>query len=232
MPTPAEIINRVASLQNDTAQTRYTDDACLPYLNMALDELQEIFAENNIPVTNQVISPIITIPAGVTTVGYETVPALPEDLIEIYRIWETTSGQNGWVPIGRADFVPADLTGIQTAYFGVWAWVGNELQFPAATGDLDIKLEYIRSIFPTQIEMEDIDTDLGVRFKSIKSYLSFATAALCSMFIGENETRAAALNGLAQTALERSLNIPTKGRQSQITRRRPFRASYKMRGVR
>jgi len=231
MPSPAEIIDMVASLQNDSAQTRYTDDACLPYLNMALDELQEIFEENNIPVTNEKSS-VLVIPAGTTVIAFDTVPALPEDLIEIQKLWESSNGGDNWTPMNKVDFIPNYLTGVQLALFGVWAWMDNEIHVPAATGDVDLKLDYIKSIFPTPILMENIDQDLGVKFKNIKTYLGYATAALCSMFIGENETRAGALNGLAQVALERALNIPTKGAQAIMTRRRPFRASYKMRGVR
>ena len=36
-----------ASLQNDTAQSDYTDNAVLPYVNMAMNELQELFEQNN-----------------------------------------------------------------------------------------------------------------------------------------------------------------------------------------
>ena len=43
MPKPSEIIDMVASLQNDTAQSDYTDAAVLPYMNMALRDLQEKF---------------------------------------------------------------------------------------------------------------------------------------------------------------------------------------------
>ena len=53
MPKPSEIVSSVASLMNDTAQTLYTNAAVLPYLNLALDDLQEIFQHNNVPVTNE-----------------------------------------------------------------------------------------------------------------------------------------------------------------------------------
>jgi hypothetical protein len=229
MPTPAEIINMVASLQNDTAQQQYTEDAVLPYLNMAMRELQEIFEENNIPVTNQVSS-ILTVPAGTVIIGFTTVPALPANLIEIQQVWESNDDGNTWIPMVRKEFIPHNLEEIEISSFGMFAWINNEIRVPPATGIIQLKLDYIQSIFNLPIEIDDVDVELGIRFMNLTTYLGYATGALCSMFIGENETRAEAQNGKAKIALERALNIPTKGRQAISTRRRPFRANYKTRG--
>jgi hypothetical protein len=228
MPTPAEIIDMTASLQNDTAQKTYTDATCLPYLNMALTELQEIFEENNIPVTNEV-SEVITVPIGTTSVGFETIPiSLPSNLIEIQRIWERTTGIDPFIPMDKVEFIPHYTDGIQYNNFMFWAWINNAIYFPASTQVNDLKLDYIKSLFPL-LTINDIEVDLGIRFKNVKGYLGYKTAALCSMYIGENETRAAALEGQAQQAIERSLNISIKGKQVIMTRRRPFRAGYKNR---
>lgn len=237
MPTPAEIISAVAALQNDTARTSYTNDACLPYLNLALDELQEIFEENNIPVTNEVSAELTVDPATDTVTNGQviiafvgTLPLLPSNLIEIQEVWESNDGGNTWIPMHKKDFIPHNLEELQLSSFGIWAWVDNEIHLPPATTPIILKLDYIKSIFATPITMPNIDTDLGVAFKNIKTYLSYKTAAICSMYIGENETRAQVLNMQADQALERALNIPIKGRQAIVTRRRPFRASYKSRG--
>lgn len=232
MPTPAEVINMVASLMNDTKQTSYTDEACLPYLNVALDELQEIMEENNIPITNEVSS-TITLPAGTTVLGFSTTPALPSGLIEIQELWESNDGGVTFIgPMGTVDFIPVNLqlSTNPVALFGVYAWMDNEIQLPYSSSSIILKINYIKSLFSTPIALGAIDTELGVKFKNIKIYLGYETAALCSMFIGENETRAAALHTKAEEALERTLNIPTKGRQGIVTRRKPFRAGFKMRG--
>jgi hypothetical protein len=62
------------------------------------------------------------------------------------------------------------------------------------------------------------------------SFLAYKTAALCSMFIGENQTRASILEAKAEQALERLTGINNKGRQQIVTRHRPFRAGWKARG--
>lgn len=229
MPTPAEIIDMVASLQNDTAQTTYTDAACLPYLNMALDELQEVFEINNIPVTN-VVSAILMVPAGNTEIAFAgTTPLLPSNLIEIQELWERPRGTDPFVSMARLEFLPHYMEGVTYTSFMFWAWVDNAINVLASNQDNDLKLDYIKSIFPTPLNINQVNTDLGVKFKNIKSYLGYKTAALCSMYIGENETRAMALNAQAEDALFRSLDISIKGKQSIMNRRRPFRAGYKSR---
>lgn len=234
MPTPAEIIDMVASLQNDTEQTLYTDIACLPYLNMALDELQEIYEQNNISVTNET-SAVITIPVsalpGTTVIGYSTVPALPSNLVEIQQLWERLSGVDPFVPMTKVEFIPHYLEQQLVSQLQFWAWLDSEITLLNSNQANDIKIDYVKSIFATPLTMASVNVDLGLKFKNVKTYLGYKTGALCSMYIGANETRATALNGQAEEALSRALGISIKGRQAINTRRRPFRASYKRRSV-
>ena len=46
--TAAQVMDASASMLNDTAKTSYTYVAQIPYLNMALRELQEFFELNNV----------------------------------------------------------------------------------------------------------------------------------------------------------------------------------------
>lgn len=229
MPSPAEIIDMVASLQNDTAQTVYTDAACLPYLNMALDELQEIFEHNNVPVTNEV-SATLVVPAGTLRIAFTgTTPVLPTGLIDIQQVWESQSGQDQWVPVKRKEFLSPSLQTADVSAFGYWAWIGQEIKLPNTNRINDLKLDYIKKIFTLPILIADVGVDLPII--NAKMFLGYKTAGLCSFFIGENETRAAVLDGQAQEAINRTLGISSKGRQAIVTRRRPFRASYKRRGI-
>lgn len=230
MPTtsrPDEIMVMVAALLNDTARTIYTDTNVLPYLNMALDDLQETFELNNVPVTNDATE-VIFVKAGVTRIGFGTNPSLPGDLVDIQQLYERTAGINPFVHMERKTFIPKVLEDQEIAQFLIWAWAKQEVRLISATADNDLKIDYVASIFNTPIALADIGATLGII--NVKQYLGYKTAALCSMFVGENETRASALNGLANTAQEIELGIPTKGRQSIVTRRRPFMGSYKRRG--
>jgi hypothetical protein len=229
MPIPANIIGIVAGLMNDSAQTQYTNTVCLPFLNLALDELQEIFELNSIPVTNET-SGIITVPSGVNEIGFDTVPALPSGLIEIQQLWESPTGLNKWTPMDKKEFLPHYLEDNTTiSMFLIWALESGNVNFIAANSIIDLKIDYTANMFNTPIAIGNIGNNLP--FTNIGTYLDYKTAALCAFFIAENESRAAALDSLAGTALSRALGIPVKGMQSITTRRRPFRASYKRRGV-
>lgn len=231
MPKPSAIITTVASLMNDTAQTKYTNAAVLPYFNLALNILQEIFELNGIPVTHKTSPAVITIKAGVDKIGFDTTPALPSDLIEIEQLWESTFGLNQWIPMVKKDFLPHVLQNNTTiSQFLIYAWKDEHLEFIAANADIDIKIDYVGSIFKTPIKIVNVDVNIPI--VNIETYLDFETAALCAMFIAENETRAMVLNGQAGEALSRALGIPVKGMQSIFTRRRPFRSAFKRRGIR
>jgi len=218
--TPTEVLSMAASLNNDTAQESLTDVAVLPYLNMAMSDLQELFELNNVPITNETSAAIVVL-AGATTV------VLPADLVEVQQLFERDSGSdNSFTPMERREFLPKVPT--LTNWLMWWQWVGNAINFVGANADREVKIDYIKSIFTT-IAIGDVDVAIAI--KGAKQFLGYRTASLCALFIGENETRAGALNELAVDALDRALGIPTKGRQSILTRRRPFRASWKNRGV-
>lgn len=228
MPAPSTIITTVAGLMNDAAQTQYTNAVCLPMLNLALDSLQETFELNGIPTTNKT-SALINVPLGTSLIGFSTTPALPSDLVEIQELYESDEGLNQWgSPLARREFIPHHLQdGTAVSRFGMFAWKNNQIELIAASVDIDLKLDYIASIFNTPVLIGNINVDIPI--PNIKSFLEFKTAAFCALFIAENETRAMALNGEAGLALDRSLGISVKAMQFIPTRRRPFRAGFKSR---
>jgi hypothetical protein len=230
MPKPSSIITSVAgACMNDAAQAVYDNATCLPMLNLALAELQELYEQNDIPITNDE-SAAITIKAGVNRLGFDTTPAFPSNLIEIKQLWESTSGLDQWTPMYKKDTIPHYLDGLTpTSRFGIWALEQGRVKLIAANTDIDLKIDYIGSLFNLPILIKDINVNLP--FTNVETYLIYKTGALCAMFIAENESRAVALDSLTGTALSRALGIPIKGMQSIITRRRPFRASYKRRGT-
>lgn len=229
MPTPAEMITGAAVLMNDAAQKRYTNTAVLPYLNMSLDILQEVYELHSLPITEGVSS-IITVPSGISRIGFDTIPALPTELIEIQQMWESPTGLNEWTPMVKKEYLPHFLEdGTLISQFLIWAWNKDHIELIPANATNDVKLDMISKIFKTPIALANVNVNLP--FTNIKTYIEFETAALCAMFIAENETRYATLSNHAADALSRALGIPIKGMQSVVTRRRPFRASFKRRGI-
>lgn len=229
----SEVMNASAALLNDVARSNfgaYTTQ--IPYLNIALDELQEFFALNNVPVTDQQ-SAVINCPAGTIIIPFPpdpvipNTPYLPTDLEEIQKVWQRTEGIDPYIPCNRLDGQPLNLAGVQTSQFYGYVWESQAMKFLPANIDIDIKLEYIRQIF-TEITAEDDE----INVLNSRSYLENRTAALVAEFVEENDVRATKLNAAAGIALDRSLGISTKGRQGMVTRRMPFRAKFKRRGSR
>ena len=223
-----DVMNIAAALLNDPARTVYTYAAQLPYLQMAAQELEEYFEQNNIPVTND-SSAVIEVDSGITQIGFEdyTPPPnnLPNDLVEIRQLWYSPRGQDQWLPMTKRDYLPHYLeTSVMNA-LTYYTWNDQMIEFLPSDTDNDIKIDYIKPIFP---EIVDENTILGLI--NGKTFLEYRTAGLCARFVGENPTRATELDGDALMASDRATGIGTKGRQSIPVRRRPFRASFKRRG--
>jgi len=216
------VMDRSASLLNDTAKSSFTYAAQVPYLNMAIDDLLEEMESNNVPSTNEVSS-IFVITTAMTDIGGPTGPALPPDLVEIQGVYERSSGlSEDFRLMSKVDFLPPFAQLVSDLIY--WSWQNQEVRFLGATSVRDVRINYIGAIFSQIKDQNDVINVINAR-----SYLSYRTAALCAEFIGENKTRADSLNGDAERALYKFLNLNTKGRQSIATRRRPFMAGYRMR---
>ena len=227
MPIVADIMDASAALLNDAAQSRYTDAVQTPYFNIAMRDLQEEFELANVPITNKT-SEIITLEAQKDRLGFGTTPALPGDLVEIQQLWERSEGVNPFIPMTKKEFIPHTFEDQQINQFLFWAWIENEIHLIKATANIDLRIDYISTIFKT-IPADETTTE-RIDIKNTDSYLQYRTAGHCAMYVMENNERAQVLYGQAQQALDKSIGIATKGRQAIITRKRPFMAAYKRRG--
>jgi hypothetical protein len=157
MPKPSEIISVVSVLMNDAAQTQYNNTTCLPFLNLALNNLQELYELNGLGVTDKTSAAIIVPsgPAGITKIGFDTVPALPSDLIEIQELWETPVNQNQWIPLVKKDFIPHYLEdNTQTTQFFIWAWENDHIVLVTANAINQLKIDYVCSVFNFNLQYQ------------------------------------------------------------------------------
>lgn len=219
----SEVMDSTAAVLNDVDKTTYNYDTQLPYLKLALQELQELFQLNSLPVT-EMTSADIPIRAGVSKLQFNTAGTsrLPDNLIEVLRVHETSEGGNSWSPMSRRSFIPQAFAGVSTAGLQYWAWIGSELRFLPASGNVEIRIEYIGSLFPKFLHA---DTILPVQ--NAFGYLSYKTAELISDQIEHNDARAQSNGGRALMSLDRIQGITIKNKQSIMVRRRPFRLGYK-----
>lgn len=227
--TASTVFAQSAALLNDTVQAVFTDEVQAPYLNLALQELQEEFELNNVAVTNST-SAVITVPAETTQITREptvadALPHYPNDLVEIQQLWEQNSGETrNYIPMTRKEFLPYYLQPTNNLIF--FTWKEQIIEFIGATADITVKIDYVKALF--------VPITLGTQTISIinsQTFLSFRTAALCAKYIMENESRSDELNQEAKLAIDRVEGLASKGRQSIQVRRRPFMASYKGRGI-
>jgi hypothetical protein len=193
-----------------------------------MQDLQEIFEQNNITYSNA-SSAAITVPAGITSIGRTGgPPQLPSNLIEIRQLWERQSGIDPYIPMVRKEYLPHNLEGTNISQFLMWAWINDAIKVLPANQNIDLKIDYVATMFDLPITIDRIN--LILPYENCKQFLGFRAASLCSLYIGENESRAQMLSQDAAIALERVLGIWSKGKQSIVTRRRPFRAGFKNRG--
>lgn len=221
------VMNLAASLLNDTARTVYTYVAQLPYLTMAMQELEEFYELHSISVT-QVTSAEINIPQGQDQIvfnGLVPVPSLPDDFIEAKQLWEREEGINPWIPMTHRDFLPHNMNGVETNQFIYWTYNSQKIQLLPANQDNDIKMDYVRNLF-----LAPTSETSPINVVNAQTFLQYRTASLCAEFIERNITSANALNQYAILALDRATGIAIKGKQNIATKRRPFRAGYKTSG--
>lgn len=226
--TAGDIFDIAAALLNDFNKSTFTDVAMQPHLQLALQELMEHYELNNIPITNDT-SEVIEVDAGVEEIGFvgDTAdPNLPEDLVEIQQLWYSQRDQNVWFPMTKRNFLPHYLETVNIDPLTYWAWYKQRVKFMPAITNSDVKMDYIRNLFP-----DIVDANSQLYIINGRTFLEYRTAALSAQFIGENKERADELNVFAVHGMNRAVGIPVKGQQMIPIRRRPFRASYKARRI-
>lgn len=229
--TSGSVMDRAAVLNNDPNKTIYPYVKQVPFLNQALQELQEYFELNNVPVTDTVTSDPITVPANVIFIGFppdspiSNTPYLPTNLVEPKVLWSRAAGVDPYVPMQRVDFLPRWEEGVEIQYALQYTWQSQEIRFLPCNQINQIKMDYIRFLF----EQLDIDDDGSTVLSVInsQSYLQYRTGGLVARFLGENPSRATDLDNDASLAMDRVLGVASKGRQRIQVRHRPFRSGYK-----
>jgi hypothetical protein len=225
--TAGEVMDRSAVLMNDPNKTDYTHVVLLPFLRMAVDELQDNLVDNQDGVMSYDYAGII-LPKGSNSIWQPSslnTPVYPEHLVEIQEVAERTVGSDAaFVPLTKVEYPPDRPA---TDMLEEWAWNSQIIKFNVrgCTTDRQIRLKYLVNGI-----ISDLTPATSLGYLNAQSFLAYKTAAYAAMFIGENPQRAQVLDGKAEMALERVISINNKGRQQMMTRHRPFRAAFKMRG--
>lgn len=161
-PVVEMILNRARVLVNDAynngAGRVLTDIAPFTsqYLNMAVNRVQFKLANNGVPSfwrDNLILSPIQAVatpsPSTVIYVTYQGSdfglgnvpgPALPNDLLVPWDVWEQPVGSSqAFVKMFHVQMLPSRF---QIALCREWTWEGDALKSPGATQDTNWRLRY------------------------------------------------------------------------------------------
>jgi hypothetical protein len=104
----------------------------------------------------------------------------------------------------------------QLEYIAYWTWREEHLYINSPSTAREVKLKYWKSLAAITGDSSSISV------LNSTEYLANKTAALCARYIGENPTRADALDGEAERALHMMLAVEAKSKQNRPVRPRGY----------
>jgi len=214
----AAVLTETKGLLNDPTGSIYPDVALIPLLQKSYRELQvklESFGISSTKEQNDTISLL----AGVKFLGDGA--GLPNDFLRPVELAERLMGsEDKFVPMTEREWDPNVKQQNDLIY---WVWREDTLHFPGAVTPRQILLRYIKSLEVIS------DATSPIFINDSQSYLAQRTAALASLLLGHNPTRAQALmsdlvgaggawEDLKTVKVKRLQNIPVRRRRTRWRR--------------
>jgi len=203
------ILAETKPLLNDPQGLIYSDTALLPILNKAYRELQARLSRSGQGVAKE-IALRVPVDAGITFLGDGS--GLPSGLLYPIELKEAPRG----APIDQF-FLMDDRSWepsiAQTSELRYWAWREEELKFVGATTHRDIYIKFMKGLTPITSPTSPI------LILNSELFLESRTAAIASALLGENQTRAVALNQDAEQWYDNLIGGLTKRGQRHPVRR-------------
>lgn len=207
----SEVMNMSASLLNDTARATYTYTVQLPYLRMALRDLEGKLILDGSPLFQEVSADINYV-ANAATI---TVPAdffLP---IRVFEAEANTTDDNSWKLMTETSWDTNSEP--DTQVLTKWNFRDAALNVLPASVNREVRLHYIKSSLVTIVD----DTTQMALDRALNT-MGFKTAEYVARYIMNNPQRADSLekDGATQEDAFRSALI--KNNQNKVVRRKPY----------
>lgn len=212
--TAGDVMDRAASMLNDTAKSMYSYTVQLPYLKSAHQMMEQEALLHEVPLA--LISEYeTTVSAGALN------PSLPTSFFLPLSLKERVDGsvlESDYYEMTQVDNVN-DLSLQPIDILKYWDWRHNCINFVGATADREVRIYYWRQL--SLLTGEGSIPPLA----GADNYLAYKTAALCARYIMADRERADDLDGQAQLCLDTLMAVLTKNNQGVRVRRLPFRRS-------
>lgn len=91
--TVATTLQTAATHLNDSSRQFWPDSILITFLQEAFRDLSNELYLNGLPVIHTTVI-LLNLPIGQTTVGWNTVPTLPSNIIMPVRLWERPAGSS------------------------------------------------------------------------------------------------------------------------------------------
>lgn len=208
----SSILVEARGLLNDPTGAIYPDAPMLVLANKVYKELQTKLSADGVGVVKE-ISAIVVLPTPQTVLSDGA--GLPADLLYPLEVQERGVGAENFVGMSESEWEP-DYVPSQTLNY--WSWREDELKFPGATQNRDLKIKYVKSLGSI------IEANSPILILNSQTWLAQRLAAVASVVIGSNPSRASLLSSdlvtiwddLIATMIKRQQSIPVRRRRTRF----------------
>lgn len=205
---------RSVAFLNDSNADVYTDTALLPVAAFVMGEIQDKFAEHDVP-SKETITSSLTYVANATSITTSGVTDFRLPL----ELWEQPTSGGLWFPMVRMDNLPAPLES-PLDFLGMWEWSNETLRVPACSENRSIYCRYRRQVpYPTAVGTDTTTSD---------SYYWAVVAGIAFYAAGgtERTERERSLSAIYTNRLLTAIRVESKDRQVISTRQQSAREQY------
>ena len=212
----SDVIKSARAMLNDPTGAIYADAPMFALMDKAYKELQTKLNAHGISTAKEV-GTIIGISAGTTSLGEGFL--LPTGLIYPISLEERREfgTDDDWVPMDEAEWEP-NITRSTALRF--WTWREDEIKFPGALHNREVRIRYVKSLGSIT------DQNSPIFVLNSETWLAQRLAALASLLLGSNPSRASALDNdlnrdggvwddLKATFIKRKQAIPVRRRRTR-----------------
>lgn len=197
----SEVLLQAAVLLNDASQVMWTNTILLPCLTKASEEFEQELEINEIPVLKKVQSPVTSVEIGDTELD-----EYPTDFVEPINLFERRlSSSDDWVKVTEVEFIDKNVD--DSSEIVQWAYLNNLIYINPPTTDREIYLEFVRKLTAITSANSVIDINQS------KTFLAQRTAQIAAKDLGNNTTKAIAMQPEVDRALDRIIRRLLKNKQ-------------------